>query len=205
VRGRPLLAYWLHLLFEAGIERTLVNTHYLAEQVKSFVRASPWSERVDLVHEEQLLGTGGTVLRNRCFFGNGPFIVAHADNLTRFDVRQFIRCHESRPKDAAITMMTFDTDAPETCGIVVVDRSGVVQEMHEKVRNPPSSRANAAVYIFGPQVVEFIASLGKQVVDISTEVLPSYMGRIYAFHNSGYHRDIGSNESLRKAEAEFVP
>jgi hypothetical protein len=33
--------------------------------------------------------------------------------------------------------------------------------------------------------------------------MPAFLGRICTFHNSGYHRDIGTLESLRKAEAEF--
>jgi mannose-1-phosphate guanylyltransferase len=119
VRGRPLLEYWLELLFAAGLEKALINTHYLPEKVRDFVCGSRWNERVVLVHEEELLGTGGTILRNRAFFGGHSFMVAHADNLTRFDVKAFWNRHEERPRGVAITMMTFETDAPQTCGIRV--------------------------------------------------------------------------------------
>ena len=74
---------------------------------------------------------------------------------------------------------------------------------HEKVPNPPGRLANAAVYILAPAVLAFIASLGKDEVDFSTEVLPKYLGRINTYENSVYHRDIGNPESLRKAEAEY--
>jgi mannose-1-phosphate guanylyltransferase len=53
--------------------------------------------------------------------------------------------------------------------------------------------------------VGFLASLGKDVVDLSTEVIPQFVGRICTFHNTGYHRDIGTPESLLKAEVEFQP
>src|SRR6185436_15356190 len=85
VQGRPLLDYWLELLAPGGIERMLINTHYLPQQVRDFVARSRWREGITLVHEEKLLGTGGTVLANRAFFGAAAFMVAHADNLTRFD------------------------------------------------------------------------------------------------------------------------
>jgi len=203
IRGRPLLDYWLELLLAGGIESVLVNTHYLAVKVASYVDASRWSKRVTLVHEDKLLGTGGTVLQNRAFFDDKAFLVAHADNLSQFNVRAFVARHANRPTRAVITMMTFATDAPETCGIVVEDDNGIVREFHEKVPRPPGNRANAAVYIFEPEVVEFLQSLGKQVVDLSTEVLPHYVGRICTYFNTGYHRDIGSPEGLRKAELEF--
>ena len=203
VRGRPLLDYWLELLLGKGIERVIVNTHHLPDAVRAFVAESPWRDRIDLVHEDVLLGTGGTVLRNRARLGDRAFLVAHADNLTRFDVKAFLRRHDDRPAGAAITMMTFDTDAPQTCGIVEADASGLVRAFHEKVPNPPGTRANAAVYIFEPEIVDFLERTGKQVIDLSTEVIPHFLGRICTFHNTGYHRDIGTPESLRKAEAEF--
>jgi mannose-1-phosphate guanylyltransferase len=203
IRGKPLLQYWLDLLFEGGIESALVNTHYLPEPVRAFVAASRWRDRITLVHEDQLLGTGGTVLRNRAALVAGAFLVAHADNLTHFDVGRFRERHARRPAGTAITMMTFDTDAPMLSGIVVEDRDGIVTAFHEKVANPPGNRANAAVYIFEPAVVDFLAALGKPVIDLSTEVLPRFLGRICTFHNAGYHRDIGSPESLRKAELEY--
>lgn len=203
IHGKPLLGIWFDLLFPGGVEAALVNTHYLPEPVQAFVAGSPWRDKVTLVNEPELLGTGGTVLANRAFFGAEAFMVVHADNLTRFDVQAFIDRHAKRPAGAEITMMTFETDAPQSCGIVFENDQGLVTEFFEKVDNPPGNRANAAVYIFEPSVVEFIAALGRPVVDISTEVLPAFMGRICSFHNADYHRDIGTPESLLAAELEF--
>lgn len=203
IHGKPLLGYWLDMLLANGVERVLVNTHYLPDAVREFVAASAWRDAIAMVHEDELLGTGGTVLRNRDFLGGGAFMVVHADNLTRFDVGAFIRAHECRTAGVDITMMTFDTDAPQSCGIVELDARGVVIRFHEKVARPPGNHANAAVYIFEPSVIDFLASLNKAVIDISTEVLPRYLGRMQAFHNGDYHRDIGTPESLALAEREF--
>lgn len=203
IRGKPLLAYWLDLLLSSGIDRVLINTHYLPGMVAQFVAQSPWRNRITIVHEDALLGTGGTILKNRDFFQDAAFMVAHADNLTRFDVAEFVSRHERRPAGVMITMMTFDTDAPETCGIVEEDANGLVTAFHEKTLNPPGNRANGAVYIFEPAVIDFLDRLGKDVIDISTEVIPFFLSRICAFHNANYHRDIGNFDSLRKAEAEF--
>lgn len=205
VHGKPLLEYWLDLLLLGDIEYVLLNTHYLPDKVRQFVANSKWRSRISMVHEDVLLGTGGTVLKNRKFFGNEPFLVAHADNLTQFDLAAFIARHHARPKGVDITMMTFHTDAPGSCGIVEENTDGVVVAFHEKVENPPGNHANAAVYIFEPGVIDFMADLGGEVIDLSTEVIPHYMGRICTFHNYGYHRDIGNPESLRLAEQEFMP
>jgi mannose-1-phosphate guanylyltransferase len=205
IHGQKLLDYWLDLLLEAGIERALINTHWLAEKVAAHAAASRWHDRLDLAHEVELLGTGGTILANRPYFGGQPFLVAHADNLTTFDATGLIAAHAARPKECAITMLAFQTDDPKSCGILELDERNVVIGFHEKVANPPGNLANGAVYIFEPGVIDFIAGLGQTFVDLSTEVLPAYIGRIQAVETAGYHRDIGNIASLQRAEQEFPP
>ncbi|WP_315738895.1 MULTISPECIES: nucleotidyltransferase family protein [unclassified Bradyrhizobium] len=203
VHDRPLLDYWLDLVFEGGIERALLNTHWLAEQVRVHVAQSRWRDRIDLVHEDELLGTGGTVLANRAWFGDQPFLVAHADNLTDFDVAGLLSAHRNRPDGCIMTMLAFRTDDPSSCGILELDDQHRVIAFHEKVKNPPGNLANGAVYVFDPAVITDIAALGKPIVDLSTEIIPNYLGRILCVETSGYHRDIGNPESLRRAHLEF--
>src|SRR5262245_14910668 len=133
IRGRPLLAYWLDLLFLGGIDRALINTHHLADQVWSFIISSPWRERTDLVNEDVLLGTCGTIVANRTYFGRGPLLVAHADNLTDLDLRSFAAAHATRPDGCVLTMLAFRTDDPKSCGILERDQAGIVCAFHEKV------------------------------------------------------------------------
>jgi mannose-1-phosphate guanylyltransferase len=203
VHGRPLLDYWLDLAFAGGIERVLLNTHWLADQVRAHVAASPFRSHIDLVHEVDLLGTGGTILANRDWFGGNAFLVAHADNLTDFNVAGFISAHRNRPDGCVMTMLSFRTDDPSSCGILELDREGRVTAFHEKVKDPPGNLANGAVYIFEPEVIDEIAALGKGTVDLSTEVIPNHLGRILSVETNGYHRDIGNHESLRRAHSEF--
>ncbi len=171
--------------------------------VRKFISQSTWYPRIKLVHEECLLGTGGTILLNRNFFGKEAFLVAHADNLTTFDVLDFVNTHTNRPACAELTMMVFETPDPQSCGIVELDELGVVRAFHEKVACPPGNLANAAVYIFEPAVVDRIASLGKDQIDLSTEVLPQLMGKIFSYHNTLYHRDIGTINSWMEANQDF--
>lgn len=203
IGGRPLLDYWFELLAKGGISEILVNLHYLPDAVEKYLLSCPYPVTINSVYEEKLLGTGGTLLGNRDFFGEEPVMLIHADNLSLFDMQAFIERFETRKPGIEITMMTFDADVPESCGIVELDSDGVVIGFHEKVENPPGNLANAAVYILSPAVLKFLSGLGKEEIDFSTEVLPHFMGRINAFHNGVYHRDIGTMESLAAARAEF--
>lgn len=203
INGRPLLDYWIELLAAGGIGDILVNTHYMAEVVEAHVGTQRCSANITTVFEERLLGTAGTALRNRSFFGEEPFMLVHADNLSLFDPKAFIKRFENGGAQIDLTLMTFRTDAPESCGIVALDKDGIVQEFYEKPKVWRGNLANAAVYILSQRVIDFIETLGKNEVDFSTEVLPHFTGRMNTFHNDIYHRDIGTAESLAAAQVEY--
>jgi mannose-1-phosphate guanylyltransferase len=204
IAGRPLIDYWLAELRFAGIERVILNTHYLADKVATHLAASPFRNFIEVVYEPTLLGTGGTVLANRQGLGGGPFLVVHADNLSDLSVRALVAAHAKRAEGCAMTMTTFVTDRPRDSGIVETDQNGVVVAFHEKVAEPPGYHANAAVYVFEPEIIDFIAARGRDFVDLSTEVIPNFLGRIQAFAHPGYHRDIGTPESLSRARADLA-
>lgn len=198
----PLLYIWLERLFDAGVERVIVNLHHFPQQVRDAVHGSYFADRVDLVEEPQLLGTGGTIRHTRSLHGDGSLMVIHSDNLSLMDLGAFKAAHDGRPSDTVMTMALFDTDTPETCGIVVTDSAGRAIEMHEKLANPPGTLANAAVYIVEPDVVEHIATLPGPFIDMSTQVIPNLLGRIYTHKINGYHRDIGNLRALEQAHAD---
>jgi len=205
IAGQPLLGIWLGMLSGAGIKDILVNLHHHAGFVGEYLQRSPYAPIVRTVSEETLLGTGGTLLRNKASLAGGPVLFAHADNLTCFDVAAFIAAHKTRPAGTVMTMMTFDTPTPRQCGIVELDASGVVTAFHEKVANPPGCLANAAVFILEPAVLDFLDTLpaGRETIDFSLDVLPHFLGRIFTYHNGTYHRDIGSIPSLVEAQFDY--
>lgn len=204
INGKALLEYWLETLSKNGINKFLINTSYLSEQVEEFINKSSYKDKVTVVYEDELLNTGGTLLRNRNFFDNKPFMLVHADNLTFCDFPAFINSHKKRPKNCDITMMLFKSDSPSHCGIVELDENNVVQNFYEKVKNPPSDLANGAVYMCEPSIFNFLESLNKNNIDFSNDVLPKYMGKINTYLNNIYHRDIGTIESYGLAQVEIL-
>lgn len=199
IKGKPLLETWLDRLAQAGIEKFLVNTHYLSEQVEDFIKASPYKDRVALVYEVDLRGTAGTLIENLDFFQAEDGVLIHADNYCLADFPAFKQAHISRPTDCVMTMMTFRTDNPSTCGIVELDDRGVVIGLHEKVFNPPSNLANGAIYILSSELLGRMSTDLRTVKDFSTEVLPRFVGRIYTYETSEVFLDVGTPENYAKA------
>jgi mannose-1-phosphate guanylyltransferase len=202
INGKPLIDYWLEQLSEVGIDRFLINTHYLSDQVEDHVSNSPFRDKINLVHEKNLLMTGGTILKNHLFFKGGPFMVVHSDNLSFCDFSNFISAHKNRCSNVEITMMTFETDSPHSCGIVQTNKHGIVEYFFEKKKDAPSSIANAAVYIMEDSVIKHMKNIGKEKLDISLDIIPEFMGKIGTFYNNDYHRDIGDLRSYSLAQIE---
>lgn len=202
INKKPLLEYWLDLMIDRGVEGIVVNTHYHAKIVKTFLEREKYFQHVTPFHEPQLLGTAGTLQANKDLFSGHTVLLVHADNFCKCDFSAFENYHfNERPEHCAITMMTFNTDNPKFSGIVEVDESNVVRAFHEKVSNPPGVTANAAVYFLTPEVCDFIFKR-PSISDFSQDVIPKFMGRIATWHNSDIHRDIGTSDSLQKAQSE---
>ena len=201
IHGQALMAIWLQRLAQAGIGPFLVNTHYLSEQVDAFVEASPYRKDISLVHERDLLGTAGTLVANLKFFGGSDGLLIHADNYCLADFSAFLQSHRNRPPECVLTMMTFRTDAPSSCGIVELDTRGVVVGFHEKGANPPGNLANGAVYILSAELLQQLGSDLHGVTDFSTEVLNRFIGKIYSYETAATFLDIGTPENYAKANA----
>jgi MurNAc alpha-1-phosphate uridylyltransferase len=81
VAGKPLLDHVLDRLADAGVERAIVNVHYLAEQIIAHV-ADRKRPRVTISDERGLLlGTGGGVVKALPELGTAPFFHINSDTI----------------------------------------------------------------------------------------------------------------------------
>lgn len=202
VGGKPLLGRWFDKLENLGCESTLINTHYLANQVHEFLKSSrTYNMEIKTTHEDALLGTCGTLLKNRTFFSGETGLLIHADNATTDNLSELIKAHRSRPPSCLLTMLTFTTNEPTKCGIVELDENNVVVEFHEKVSSPPGNRANGAIYMFEETLFEALDGMRLPLKDFSTHALPQLLGKIYTYHTNHKYIDIGTEDRLAEAQA----
>jgi len=202
---RPLLEHWLCTLFTHRISKVLINIHHHRDLVESFLTRKQFKSWVFGIYEPELLGTARTLWENQEFFATKTTLLVHADNWCHCDFGEFIEFHHThRPDRTLITMMTFRTPSPKDCGIVKLDRDGVVQDFFEKVENPPGNLANGAVYLLDPEVIDWIKDR-PTMVDFSKEVLPHFLGQIATWENTKIHRDIGTIQSLLDAQEDEKP
>jgi len=202
VGERALLEHWLETMHLAKIKEVIVNTHHHSKIVQEFLNRSRFEGWVYSVYEETLLGTAGTLRANKDFFQDSTTLLVHADNWCQCDFTKFIDFHiKHRPDNCSITMMTFESPTPETCGVIETNNDGVVLAFHEKSNNPPGNLANAAVYLLEADVLNWIIEQ-NDIHDFSTEVIPNFIGSIATWNNKGIHRDIGTLSMLKAAQSD---
>ena len=196
VGNKPLIDYWLNTLSCPNIDKIIINTHYLSEIVFSHIKTLN-NKKVEISYEKELLGTAGTFQKVIKKYNPNEIIVIHADNFSIFNFDRFYKAFKARKKNVHVTMMTFITSTPESCGIVSL-KNNLVVNFFEKVINPPSNLANGAIYFFDKEAINEIKKM-KKIIDISQDIIPKFIGRINCFHNSIYHCDIGTKRSLLDA------
>jgi NDP-sugar pyrophosphorylase family protein len=102
---KPLITFALDHLCAFGIESFIINTHHLAAPFdRLFPDGSHAGRPVSLVHEPNLLGTGGGIKNVEALLRNEPFIVYSGDLLTDFNLAPLIEEHFREKNDVTLAL-----------------------------------------------------------------------------------------------------
>ena len=204
INEEPMIERWLTALEECECQKTIINTHYMPEVVRRYIKErKQTSMEIIIEHEEVLLGTAGTLFRNKRYYEETGCLVIHADNATNMRLEELIDKHQQRPEGCIGTMTTFTSKNPEECGIVEVNEQGIMMALHEKIKNPPGDKANAAIYYFDPEIFTIPEEIQLRFRDISLDLMPQLEGKMYTHHISSTLIDIGTTDRLQEAKTIF--
>src|SRR5579862_5432041 len=74
VAGKPLIDHCLDRLVEAGVERAIVNVHYLADQIETHLKGRRRPEIMISDERQKLLDQGGGIRKALPLIGAAPFL-----------------------------------------------------------------------------------------------------------------------------------
>ena len=105
-------------------------------------------------------------------FFDDTFIVLCGDALIDLDLTKAVEWHRQKGSIATIIMKTVPKEEVSSYGVVVTDDEGRVQTFQEKpsVDEALSNTINTGIYIFEPEVLDFIPS--NTTFDIGSELFP---------------------------------
>ena len=201
IGGEPLLARQLRYLQGEGVDRVVVNTHHLADQVEQFAAGYRGGVELVLVHEDELLGTAGGV-RNALGLFSTPLVVLYGDVL--IDERLAPLLDQHRGAGAVATIACYPADSTVDKGVVRVDANDHVTAFVEKEPGGGGpGLVNAGVYVIESALVEGLAP--GSVADFGHDVFPDALARglrIAAHRLRAPVLDVGTPEALALARSE---
>jgi NDP-sugar pyrophosphorylase family protein len=158
---------------------------------------------IDYSLEPELLGTAGA-WKNLHKQWRTTSLVVYGDNVTRFDISEFVKAHLVARN--LVTIALFDPDTHVNSGIrgsaVELDSSGKISAFVERP-SLPNERAftNAGAYLLEPAV---LGEIGSGFQDFGKDVFPLMVRKRqlggYVLESSGYCLGLDTPESFKVAE-----
>lgn len=111
VTGKSLLELNITYLQKFGIEEVIINVHHFAEQIEQVLEQNNgFGSRVYISDERnEVLETGGGLLKAAHFFQNEDFVVMNVDMLTSLNLEALIKAHKESDALATLAVMKRDS------------------------------------------------------------------------------------------------
>ena len=102
---KPLITFALDHLIETGVNKFVINTHRCPELFQGFFSENRYRDcPVRIIHEPDLLETGGGIKNAERDLGPEPFLTYSGDILTDVDLRPLVDEHFRRGNDVTLAL-----------------------------------------------------------------------------------------------------
>jgi mannose-1-phosphate guanylyltransferase len=181
---KPVMEFLVELLRHHGFDQIMVNVSHLAEEIENYFRdgqrfgveiAYSFEGRIEngqLVGDA--IGSAGGMRRIQDFspFFDDTFVVLCGDALIDLDLTAALEWHRKKGAIATVVMKTVDPSEVSSYGVVVTDEDGRIKAFQEKpeVEEALSNNINTGIYIFEPEVLNYIPS--GCMYDIGGDLFP---------------------------------
>lgn len=203
VAGKPLLDHVLDKLAEAGVADAVVNVHYLPDQIISHVagRSAP---KVTISDErDQVLGTGGAVVKALPLLGTAPFFHLNADTMwidgAQPNLKRLADTFDPARMDILLLMApTANSIGYSGRGDFAMTPDGTLRKRKELEVVP---FVYAGVAILSPQLFNDAPAGEFSLTDIFDRV--GERGRLFGLRMEGVWMHVGTPEAIAAAERAY--
>ena len=94
IKNTTLLSNTINFFENIGCNRFILNTHYLYKELNNYINSMHSDKDIILIHEPEILDTGGGIKNALKFFNNKNFLVTNCDIFWRknniLDIKDFL-------------------------------------------------------------------------------------------------------------------
>jgi mannose-1-phosphate guanylyltransferase len=159
-------------------------------------------DNIGLFYEEAPRGTFGGFEVLRDWIGNNSFIVSNGDELKDFDLGKLINLHDSH--DGVGTIALVEVPNPQNYGVPAMEGTKIT-EFFEKPENPSSNFINSGLYMYKPEVFNYVDFSQKGEIMSERHIFPvlAKEGKLHGAKLEGRWYDCGNIERWEKAIKEW--
>jgi NDP-sugar pyrophosphorylase family protein len=191
VGGRPLAAYQVASLADAGVERVLVSC--AAGQGSLFLaELGGIGPEIVPVEEPESLGRGGGLRLAAHELRESEAFALNGDELIDLDLSELLGRHRNAPVAATIAVAPFDSPF----GVVQLGQGDLVTGFQEAPRLP--YWVSCGVYFLGAEALERLPERGDHERTTFPEL--AAQGKLAAFRHEGLWVTVNTPKDLRRAE-----
>src|SRR5215470_5658184 len=200
VAGQPLLDHVLDKLAAAGVANAVVNVHYLPDQIIEHTKSRKKPRVIISDERNQVLGTGGAVVKALPHLGDAPFFHMNADTMWIDGVRPNLARLAEVFDPARMDMLMLM--APTTASIGYDGRGDYTMStdgtLHKRKEKQIAPFVYAGAAIISPQLFAS-APQGKfglpRLFDAAEEA-----GRLFGLRLEGTWMHVGTPDAIAEAE-----
>ena len=159
-------------------------------------------------------GTANAIYQNIPFierYNPKYVIILSGDQICKQDYSDFLRFHKEKGAEFSVAVMEVPWEEASRFGLMVTDENDKITAFQEKPKEPKSNLASMGIYIFNWDVLKKYLiedeADPESENDFGKNVIPSLLrdGRdMYAYHFSGYWKDVVTISSLWESNLEVL-
>ncbi len=199
--GKSLIDYSLDRLADAGVERAVVNVHYLADAIESHLAGRKRPQIIISDERDSLLGTGGGIAKALPQLGGAPFFLVNSDTVWLDGVKpNFRRLAEAF--DAA-TMDVLLLLAATAGSVGYSGRGDYAMEPDGRLRRRDENEVVPFVYA-GAAILTPALFVDAPAGEFSLNLLfdrAGASGRLFGLRLEGLWMHVGTPDAVAAAEA----
>jgi len=194
---KPILEMIIEQFISCGFHNFYISTHFKSEQIRDYFKTGEaYGVSIKYVHEDNPLGTAGSLGLLPDNLTDLPLIVMNGDLLTKVDFKNLLNFHHESNTEATMCVREYDFQVPY--GVIEIDNYKI-----KKIEEKPIHKffVNAGIYVLSKNLVDKID--GKSYLDM-TDFLNQELnnGGVSTFPIHEYWLDIGRMEEYEKANRE---
>lgn len=201
VAGKPLIDHVLDRLAAAGVERAVVNVHYLADMIETHLKGRT-APRIAISDErDTLLNTGGGVVKALTAIGREPFIHVNSDTIwidgVKPNLQRLAEAFDPAAMDALLLL------APVATSIGYAGRGDFTMAADGRLKRRPERDVAPFVYagaaVLRPELFTGAPAGAFPLTELFNRAEAA--SRLHGLRLEGVWMHVGTPEAIAEAEA----